>query len=224
MKTFHFSLFSILLLLLLVLFSCKNISEVPTETDFSFSQKQPINGSKINHFPKNLIGYYMNIDSTYLIVTNKEFIYKWIRKNNTSLEDFEKIKDSSKIVGNKVYFKNDFFEFRKLKDSIEITSMNYDTIFSISENQIAKKIRRSIVLNTKDSIFWKIKIVNLNKNILTIKSLTSFNDLNRIDSLLKTKVQKIDSTRNIIQLTRKELKNMLKLEKFGYDQNFRKID
>ena len=197
---------------------------VATETDFSFNQPQPVNDNKINHFPQNLIGNYMDNDSIYLIVTDKQFIYKWIRKGNTSFEDFEKIKDSSKIIGNRIYFKDDFFEFRRLKDSIEITSMNYDTIFSLSENQIAKKIRGSVVLNTKDSVFWKIKIINLNKNILSIKSLATFKDLNRIDSLSNTKVQKNDSTRNIIQLTRREFMNMLKLKKFGYNLNFKKLD
>ena len=60
--------------------------------------------------------------------------------------------------------------------------------------------------------------------MLSLKTLASFEDLDRIDSLSKTKVQKIDSTRNIIELTRKEFKNMLKLKKFGYKQDFKKTD
>lgn len=212
------------LFILFLLFSCKQVDAIATETDFSFIEQQPVNDRLINHFPRSIVGNYIDKDSTYLIVTNTNFIYKRVIKSNTSFEELEKIKDSSKVVGNRIYYKNEFYEFRKLKDSIEISTIYYDTLFSISENQIAKKIKNSIVLNTKDSIFWKIKILNFDKNTLKIKTLTSFKDLDRIDSLSNTKVQKIDSTRNIIQLSRKEFKSMLKLKNFGYDQDFKKID
>lgn len=206
-------------------YSCKQADAVATETDFSFNLPQPINDSKISHFPRSIIGNYIDNDSTYLIVTDKQLIYKWVRKSNLSFEELEKIKDSSRIVGNRIYYLNEkFCEYRRLKDSIEITSTDYDTIFSISKNEIAKKIKSSIVLNSKDSIFWKIKVLSLDKNILKINTLASFKDLERIDSLSNTKVQKIDSTRNVIQLTRKEFKYMLKLKKFGYNQEFKKID
>jgi len=223
MKTPYYLLFSLITLLL---FSCKQVdATIVSETDFSFNNQQPVNDSKINHFPRSITGEYMNIDSTYLILTDKQIIYKWVRKNNTSFDEFNLIKDSSKIVGNRVYYlKDKFFEFRRLKDSIEITSTEYDTVFSISENQVAKRLSNSVVLNTKDSIFWRIKVISFTKNMLSLKTLASFEDLDRIDSLSKTKVQKIDSTRNIIELTRKEFKNMLKLKKFGYKQDFKKTD
>lgn len=220
MKTIHYLFSSVLILLC----SCKQADAVNAETDFSFSEPQPINDSKINSFPKSIVGNYINSDSTYLIVTDKRLIYKWIRKHNTSFKEFEEIKDSCKIVGKRLYHLNEFCEYRTLKDSVEITSFVYDTIFTISENQTAKRIKSSIVLNTKDSIYWKIRVLNFNKDKLTFKILASFNDLDRIDSLSKVKVRKIDSTRNIIQLSRKEFKNMLKLKNFGYNQDFNKID
>lgn len=158
-------------------------------------------------------------------MTHKQLIYKWVTKNYISFEELEKVKDSSKIVGNKIYYSNEKpLEFRRLKDSIEIVFTYYDTIFSMSDEEAAKKINGRIVLNSKDSIFWKVKILSYDKNRLTLKSLYSLEDLRKIDSLSKVKVQKIDSTRNIIQLTRKEFKNMLKLNNFGYDHNFRKIN
>lgn len=220
MKTF---LYFLSVLILGLLFSCKQ-AEV-AETDFSFSEQQPVNDSKINHFPRNFIGNYIDTDSIYLILNDKNLIYRRIVKSNVSFEEFEKIKDSSRIDGNKIYYLNEkVCEFRKLKDSIEIAFADYDTLFSLSENQTAKRIKNAIILNTKDSIFWKINMVSLDKNKLTIKTLASFDDLRRIDSLSSTKVQKIDSTRNLVKLSRKEFKNMLKLKGFGYDHNFKKID
>lgn len=212
-------------LILVFVFSCKQADSIATETDFSFKEQQPLNQSNISHFPKNIRGNYISSDSTYLRITDKQFIFKWVAKNNISFEALEKIKDSTRIIGNKIYYlKEKACEFRRLKDSIEITSFTYDTVFSISENQTAKKIKSCIILNTKDSVFWKIKIVAYNKKMLTLKSLATFEDLNRIDSLSKIKIQRIDSTRNIIQISRKEFKNMLRLRKLGYDQDFKKID
>jgi hypothetical protein len=115
-------------------------------------------------------------------------------------------------------------EFRKLKDSIEITNTNYDTIFSISDSNKAKRVKGSIVLNTKDSIFWKIKIMSLNKKTLSLMTLVSDEDLTRLDSLSKAKVQKIDSTKNVFELSKTEFKKMLALKRLGFIQEYKKLD
>lgn len=205
--------------------SCKQAEAVPDYgIDFLFKTPQPINDSEINHFPNRFIGNYINQDSTNLVIEDKTVYYKWKTKSNISFSTFDSLKDSLRVFENRIYFDTKFVEFRKLKDSIEITDINYDTIFSISGFQKAKRVKNSIVFNTKDSIYWKIKILTLDNNRLTLKTLVSNEDLNRIDSLSKTKVQRIDSTRNIIQLKRKEFKRMLDLKKFGYDQDFKKTD
>ena len=97
------------------------------------------------------------------------------------------------------------------------------TIFLISDNQKLKKIHGSFILNTKDSIYWGIKFITINKDIIILKDLNSYNDLDRIDSLSKIKVQKLDSLKNIIQLSRREFKKMLALKHFGFEQKFLKI-
>ena len=141
-----------------------------------------------------------------------------------SFSSFDSIKDSLKIVENKIYLKkNQFAEYRKLKDSVEITHYSYDTIFSISNNQKAKKTHKTIVLNTKDSIYWTTKFLTLDKNNLKIMALYSNDDLRRIDSLSEVKSYKIDSIKNRIQLSRKEFKKMLGLKHFGFEQKFQKI-
>ena len=205
--------------------NCKQADAVPYYgIDFLFKAPQPIDDSEVNHFPNRFIGNYMNQDSTNLVIENKTVYYKWTTKSNISFSAFDSIKDSQRVFENRIYFDNEFVEFRKLKDSIEITDSNYDTIFSISSFQKVKRVKNSIVFNTKDSIYWKIKIITLDNNRLTLKTIVSDEDLIRMDSLSKIKAQKIDSTKIIVQLSKREFKKMLTLKRFGYDQNFKKID
>lgn len=206
--------------------SCKKAEAVPYEgVVFLFNEIQPVDDNEIASFPNRFIGNYINNDSTYLIVDKKDVFYKWIDKSKISFELFKTLKDSMKLVQNKMYFQdNSSLEYRRLKDSIEIKEIKYDTIFTISDNQKAVKINRTFVLNTKDSIYWKIRLVTFDKNNLKIKDLYSLNDIKRIDSLSKIKSIKTDSIMNVFQLSRKEFRTILALKHLGFERNFRKID
>jgi hypothetical protein len=206
--------------------SCKKAEVVPYEgVVFLFKEIQPVDDNEIASIPNRFIGNYINNDSIYLIVGKNDVFYKWIDKSKISFELFETLKDSMKLVQNKMYFKdNSFFEYRRLKDSIEIKEIKYDTIFSISDNQKAVKINRTFVLNTKDSIYWKIRFITFDKNNLKIKDLYSLNDIKRIDSLSKIKSIKTDSIKNVFQLSKKEFITMLALKHLGFERNYRKID
>lgn len=206
--------------------SCKKAEAVPYEgVVFLFHTMQPEGDHEITLFPNRFTGNYINNDSTYLIVGKKDVFYKWIVKSKISFELFETLKDSMKLVQNKMYYnRNSFLEYRRLKDSIEIKEIRYDTIFSISDNQKVVKINRTFVLNTKDSIYWKIRLITFEKNNIKIKDLYSINDKKRIDSLSKIKSTEFDSVKNIFQLSKKEFRTMLALKNFGFERNFRKID
>ena len=212
------------LVFIILLSSCKQ-AEVPADSiEFLFNETQPVSVSEISSFPNRFLGNYINKDSNYLIINKKDIFYKSIYKIKISFSSFDSIKESFKIVQNKIYLKkNQFAEYRKLKDSVEITDYSYDTIFTISNNQRAKKIHKTIVLNTKDSIYWTTKFLTLDKNNLKITNLYSNDDLKRIDSLSEVKSCKIDSIKNRIQLSRKEFKKMLGLKHFGFEQNFQKV-
>ena len=213
-----------LFLALFFVLSCKQAETPALEgIDFLFKETQPVNDSEILHFPNRFLGSYMDKDSIFLIISKKDIYYKRVNKNKISFNLFDSIKDSLKIVSNRIYLKADqFIEYRKLKDSIEITDNSYDTIFSISSQQRAKKINKTIILNTLDSIYWNTEYFKFEKNILIIKKLYSYDDLKRIDSLSKIKSIKIDSTKNRIQLSRKEFRKMLSLKNLGYDRVFKK--
>ncbi|PZO30951.1 MAG: hypothetical protein DCF13_01840 [Flavobacteriaceae bacterium] len=215
-----------LILVFVSFVSCKQREAEYFGIDFLFKESQPINDRELKHFPNKFIGSYISQDSTYLIITDKLIYNKWINRNYISLSEFDSVKDSVKIVGNKMYLLDSkkFFNFRKVKDSIEITDTYYDTIFSISDYNKVKRIKGAIVINTKDSIYWKIKILSLDRKNLKLMTLVSEDDLARIDSLSKIKVQKIDSTKNVIQLSKTEFKKMLTLKNLGHTQEYKKLD
>ncbi|MSP84206.1 MAG: hypothetical protein EXR18_00040 [Flavobacteriaceae bacterium] len=206
--------------------SCKKAEEVPYEgVVFLFNEIQPMDDNVIVSIPYRFTGSYINIDSTYLVVSKKDVFYKWIDKNKISFELFETLKDSMKVVQNKMYFQdNTFLEYRKLKDSVEIKEIKYDTIFSISYSQKVSKINRTFVLNTKDSIYWKIRLITFGNKNLKLRDLYSVNDIRRIDSLSKIKSIKLDSTKNLFQLSKKEFRTMLALKYLGFERNYKKVD
>lgn len=80
-----------------------------------------------------------------------------------------------------------------------------------------------MILNQKDSIFWKVKLVSLDKNNLTIKEIYSDNDLKRMDSITKIHSKRIDSVTYIISPSRNEFKKFSKIKDFGYDSKFIKV-
>ena len=107
-----------LLILVFVSFvSCKQAEAECFGIDFLFKESQPINDRELKHFPNKFIGSYINQDSTYLIITDKLIYNKWINRNYISLSEFDSVKDSVKIVGNKMYLLDSkkFFDFRKAK-------------------------------------------------------------------------------------------------------------
>lgn len=216
----------LLILVFVSFFSCKRSEAEYFGIDFLFKESQPINDRELKHLPNKFIGSYINLDSTYLIITDKVIYYKWITRNNISLSEFDSVKDNVKIIGNRIYSLDgkQFFDYRKVEDSIEITDTYYDTIFSISDFNKVKRIKGVIVLNTKDSIYWKIKVFSLDRKNLKIMTLVSDEDLKRIDSLSKIKVQKIDSSRNVIELSKAEFKKMLSLNNLGHIQEYKKLD
>lgn len=98
-----------------------------------------------------------------------------------------------------------------------------DTIFRFSYNQKAKRIDGQLVLSERDSVFWKIKMITLEKNILKIKDIYLPEDLKKLDSVTVIKGRMLDSTSYFIKPTRREFKNILKIKHFGTHQEYRKV-
>ena len=64
----------------------------------------------------------------------------------------------------------------------------------------------------------------MDRKNLKLMTLVSEDDLARIDSLSKIIVQRIDSSRIVIQLSKAEFKKMLTLKNLGHTQEYKKLD
>lgn len=204
-----------LIIALLLVFSCKKGE--PWGLNFYFENPQPINDAELSKIPNKFQGLFMSSDSIYLnikedIILEESFYkFKFHRKHIDSLKN-EFVFSNGKCVSKD---DNEVFDYRQLKDSIEFLNKRIDTFFIFSDSQKAKRLDGKLVLNYRDSIYWKVKSIRLEKNMLKIKYIYSEEDLKRIDSLTKVKSTMIDSSSFIIKPSRNEFKRILNLKHLG---------
>jgi PBP1b-binding outer membrane lipoprotein LpoB len=217
----------ILLLFFIILFSsCKQAETLPADSfSLCFENPQPINDSELNSIPNKFLGVYMNSDSIFLKIQENIIFLESHNKFRIHEKYLDSLKDGFKIINDKFYLKDNdkTFESKKIGDSIELTEKFIDTIFIFSKSNKAKRISGNLVLNQKDSIYWKVKLISLNKNSLKIKQLYSDSDLKRLDSITKFHSKMIDSTSFLIKPSRGEFKKIVKLKNLGFDQIYDKI-
>lgn len=214
-----------LFILPIVLISCKQAEAVPYGTNYYFENPQPVNDSELNSFPNKFTGVYMSEDSLFLNITNNMIFSERAYKFRFHKTQLDSLKEYFDVVDGKYISKDQkkIFNFKKVGDSVEFASKNSDTLFFFSESQKAKRINGDLILNEKDSIYWKVKLLSLNKNTLTIKVLYSDDDLKKMDSITKIHSKKIDSLSYIISPSRSEFKRFSKVKNFGFDSKFVKV-
>jgi SpoU rRNA methylase family enzyme len=154
-----------------------------------------------------------------IILTEKNHKFYLNKKHLNSL------KDGFEIVNGKFISKisKEIYNYRELKDSIELTNKDVDTFFIFSNTQKAKRINGNLVINEKDSVFWSVKLINLDKKNIKITQIYSASDLKKMDSITKNKSTMIDSSSFIIKPSRKEFSKFINLKNFGDQQKFKKI-
>ena len=210
---------------LLGFLSCKRVEAEPAGFNFYFENPQPINDAELSKIPSKFLGLFMNSDSIYVNVQENIILKEYYDKFRFHKKDFDSIKADFDKVGNKYVSKlnKDIFECKYLEDSIEFSNKRIDTFFIFSDRNKAKRFDGQLVLNYKDSIYWTIKSIRLEKNRLKIKYIYSDEDLKRIDSLTKIKSTIVDSSSFIIKPSRNEFKRILNLKLLGSDLEYRKI-
>jgi hypothetical protein len=213
----------ILVLGLLAFLSCKKAE--PAGLDFYFENTQPIDDAELSKIPNKFQGLFMNSDSVFLSIKENIILEENFYKFKFPKKDLDSLKNEFVFSNGKYISKddNEVFDYRQLKDSIEFSNKRIDTFFIFSDAQKAKRFDGKLVLNYKDSIYWKIKVISLEKNSLKIKYIYSKEDLKRLDSLTKVKSTMIDSSSFIIKPSRKEFKNIINLKHLGEEIQFHKV-
>lgn len=215
----------LLFILPIVLISCKQTEAIPVGNTYYFENPQPINDSELSCFPNKFQGTYRSGDSLFLHITNNMILSERAYKLRFHKNQLDSLKQFFDVVDGKYISKDqkEIFNSKKVGDSVEIVSKNRDTLFCLSETQKAKRIHSDVILNEKDSIFWKVKLLSLNKNTLNIKVFYSDDDLKKMDSITKIHSKKIDSLSNFISPSRSEFKRFSKIKNFGFDSKFVKV-
>jgi hypothetical protein len=214
-----------LLLGLLLVFSCKKAEEVPVGLNFYFENPQPINDSELKKFPSKFRGLYLDKDSSFLKIEENVILSESYFKFRIHKKELDSLKKDFVFSNGRLIEKSndEMYEVVEKGDSLELSNKNTDTLFMFSNSQKAKRINGYLVLNTKDSIFWKVKLVSIEKEVLKIRYIYSEDDLKKIDSITRVKAKMIDSSSFIIKPTRREFKKILNLKQLGDERQFKKI-
>lgn len=216
---------TLLSIISVLMISCKETEAIPDGNNFFFENPQPINDSELSSIPNKFLGTYMNADSLYLNISDKAIFYERETKFRFHKNQIDSLKEYFDVVDGKYISKDnkEIFNAKKVGDSIEFVSKNSDTIFNFSDSRKAKRINGHLILNEKDSIYWKVKMLSLNKNTLNIKVLYSDDDLIKMDSITKIHSKQIDSLSYVITPSRVEFKSFSKVKNFGFDSKFVKV-
>jgi len=212
-----------LVLGILLLFSCKKAE--PSGLSFYFENPQPINDAELSKIPNKFQGLFMHSDSVFLNIKENIILQENFYRFKFPLKDMDSLKNEFVFSNGKCISKDkrEVYNYRQLKDSIEFLNKRIDTFFIFSATQKAKRFDGKLVLNYKDSIYWTVKSISLEKNSLKIKYIYSEEDLKSLDSLTKVKSTILDSSSFVIKPSRNEFKRILNLKHLGEDVEYRKV-
>jgi hypothetical protein len=216
----------LLLILFTISFSCKNGSEgVPVGKNYLFQNPQPINDSELEIIPNKFHGIYINTDSIYLKINVNSIVEESFYRFKIHKTALDTLQSEFDFVDENLISKTtkEIYTKKIIGDSVQLSNKFTDTIFHFSKTQKAKRVHGKLIISEKDSVFWKIKSVFLEKKNLKIQYLYSNKDLIRMDSITKIKSKMIDSASFVITPTRQEFVKIMDLKKIGFVQEFKKI-
>lgn len=216
----------LILALIVITISCRKADADPKCYGCLYFEKpQPENDTELSSFPSRFKGLYVDIDSTFLRIEEDRILKEYFFKNRFHKSFLDSLKNDFDIVNNQLIERETLKKYAMIAigDSLEISRKDIDTIFRFSYNQKAKIINKHLVISERDSIFWRIRIISLQKNILKMKYIDFTDDVKKMDSITKIKGQKIDSLSYLVKPTRSEFRKILKIKNLGTDMGYKKV-
>jgi hypothetical protein len=80
-----------------------------------------------------------------------------------------------------------------------------------------------LILNTKDSIFWKVRLLTVKGDSLHIRYLSEKDEYGKLQALVKDIKSNSDTTLVQLRPTRREFKKITKLKLYG-DMKFKRVE
>jgi hypothetical protein len=176
-----------------------------------FDKPQPENVRDLDRIPSSYIGSYIGKDSSVLSIDKRLIVRQYVKVWAIS----KKEADTSEVVLDKET--KEKYRTRVSKDSIYLYENVKDTLFSLADGNIARKFKRSLVLNEKHSDnLWSIKLLKLRGGVLRIMDIESKKIFNRLAAEMDNEVvrdsARKDTVKMILKPTKKQFKTILKLE------------
>ena len=211
--------------LITLVFSCRRTEEQSVDENNYFIEPQPINNSELSKIPARFQGKFMSNDSIYINIAKNGIIQEYDYKFKISKTALDSLKGEFEITDKKIITKEvgKAYNYRFLKDSVELSEKRIDTIFMFSDHQKAKRIDNKLILNFKDSLFWNIRTISIQNDNLTMSQISDFADLKQLDSITVIKSKMIDSTRILLNPSRREFKKIINIKNAGLKFNYRKL-
>jgi hypothetical protein len=208
------------------LFSCKeHIAEETDGTAFYFDSPQPVNDSELSSLPSKFRGKYQ-INDAELTITDKNIYYSYLEDGKLAKSDLDSLKDVISYKGNKLVWTEGkryiVYDVKDEQDSIYYFRTRLDTVFNFSDRQKAKRINGQLVLSTKDSIFWEVKMLSLEKDSLKWKYFSYKTDYELLKPIVKDIIINADTTVIHVKPSRREFSKILSLKTLSLNK-YKKI-
>jgi len=182
-----------------------------------FDKTQPEGVENLTQMPFFYIGEYIDRDSNLLTISKNSIIRKnWSIYVFTQLEidssNYLKIENNF-IVNTET---NEKLNFKKVKDTFFIENINIDTMFLMSENNVARKYKGNLILNFRYNELWSVEIFSLKKRTLQQMSLNSKELFDKLSVISENEVitdsVSSDTLQMILKPTKKEFKDILEIK------------
>jgi hypothetical protein len=191
------------LILVLTLFSCKE--------SVSFTTPQPNNEPNLVGFPKKYHGYYENPITAEDIIIYEDVVTRGIMIYDTlAMHELETIAPEVRQ------------HYKAVADSLYVNQTYHnDTVFSIVNGDILRKLKGNLFLNTKNGKGnWEVSKFYIKDNILSISQISTEKDIMLLSEILHYEP---DSTKaNVYTLSKKEFKEFVKKNGFQITETFLK--
>jgi len=179
-----------------------------------FDKPQPEGLNNLSVLPPFYIGEYLDKDSNLMTINRNNVILKsYYTMSYTKAE----IDRSKKFYIYKKYLidrkTNEKFPFEMAHDTIIALESKIDTIFNLSNENIARVFKGNLILNYKKNKSWRVEVLSLNSWVLKHSNFTSkdlFNKLTTIsNSEVVTNSTKKVTVRKFLKPTKKQFENIL---------------
>jgi hypothetical protein len=210
---------ALVFVLSVLMVSCKQTTL--SDSFIYFNEPQPINVDVINSFPKKYQGTFVLDDSNILIVQEQCIFKKQIDSIEISKKDLDSIPEIQFKDG-QVFDKNSHKKYKAtiVNDTISWQQVQIDTIFSFSENEIAKEFKSSLILNKKGADNYQVSYIKYTNSSNKYIQLGTKKDASLIQNTIgiprDVVIENSDTTHFVLKASRADFRKLLRLDGMEY--------